>query len=97
MISKREITFTETKTIVDFIKCDICGTTCHTNTSNEDGSINMDDYTEELLASNFIHIYKSFGYGSRIGDGEELYMDVCENCFIKAFGMDKILSCCREE
>lgn len=41
-------------------------------------------------SNNFVHIRKDFGYGSEIGDEEEISIDICEQCFIEKFGIDLI-------
>jgi len=44
-------------------------------------------------ANNFIKIRKEFGYGSEIGDEEEVSIDICEQCFIEKFGIELIRKC----
>jgi len=45
---------------------------------------NFDNYE----VYNFISIQKEFGYGSEIGDGERISIDICEQCFIEKFGIE---------
>ena len=94
MVHKKKINVVGVEYITDYIQCDMCGIKFHKNKDNEDGSIDIDNLSEEYNANNMIQIHKLFGYGSKVGDEEELMMDICEDCFIKIFGMDKILSCC---
>ena len=94
MIYKKEIEVIGKEYITDYIECDICKKKFRKNLDNEDGSIDIDNLSGEYEAQNIIHIRKSFGYGSRIGDEEELSMDICEDCFINKFGIETILNCC---
>lgn len=63
------------------IVCDICGREYNLNNARE----------EFCEANNFTTIKKVFGYMSKIGDGVELEMDLCERCLMGTFGIEKIL------
>ena len=80
MIEYKEIEQTKKYKMPKTITCDICNKTI--------------DYEDETMkkfeALNFISIRKCFGYGSDIGDEDTVSIDVCEECFIKKFGMDFI-------
>ena len=86
MIDYEQKSIAQVKRFAKSITCDICGKTI--------------DYSEQTLnqyeAYNFISIRKSFGYGSDLGDCEELNFDICEKCLIEKFGKEflvKHLSC----
>jgi len=97
MIHKKEIVFPYIEYITDYIECDICKVKYHKNIIEEDGSVDQEKFYEECKANNMIHLHKSFGYGSKIGDEDYIEMDICEECFIKAFGLETLLSCIKEE
>lgn len=80
MIQHDEIEETKKIKVQKSITCDCCGKTVKYN----DGTF------ESYEAENFIHIRKDFGYGSEIGDEEEISIDVCEQCFIEKFGIELI-------
>ena len=65
------------------ISCDCCGKTVKYN----DGTF------ESYESENFVHIRKEFGYGSEVGDEEEISIDICEQCFIEKFGIELIKKC----
>lgn len=90
MISKKEIEVIDKKYITDYIECDMCHNKFHINKIEEDGSILQDNAIEAFQAYNMIHIRKSFGFCSIIGDEDIVEIDLCEECFIKLFGMDFI-------
>ena len=47
MIYKKELHLVKKEYITDFVECDICKVRYHTNLGNDDGSINIEDTTEE--------------------------------------------------
>lgn len=77
MIQYDEVEETRKVKISRAIACDLCGET-------------LDYLNEYDRIYNFVHIRKEFGYGSDIGDEEEISIDICEQCFIEKFGMDFI-------
>jgi hypothetical protein len=80
MINYDDIEETRKYTISTSIECDCCGKTIEYS----DGTL------KSFEADNFISIRKSFGYGSDIGDEEEISIDICEQCFIEKFGIEFI-------
>jgi hypothetical protein len=78
MIQYDEVEETRKFKIPGAIVCDLCGKTLD--------YLNEDD---EVQSYNFVHIRKEFGYGSEIGDEEEVSIDICEQCFIEKFGVKK--------
>ena len=69
--------YVEERTLkVRSIVCDICGRE----------SLLDSDQGEFCRAINYTTIRKVFGYMSKIGDGVELEMDLCEDCLIDKFG-----------
>lgn len=79
MIQYDEVEETRKVKISRAIACDLCRKTL--DYSNED---------DKMQSYNLVHIRKEFGYGSDIGDGIEVSIDMCEQCFIEKFGMDFI-------
>lgn len=65
---------------VKAITCDICG---------KSYKAESEDWREECSVSNFVSIRKEFSYPSYL-DGEEVSIDICEECFIEKFGTDFI-------
>ncbi len=96
MIVKKEIDVVGKELITDYIECDVCHKKFYKNKNNADGSIDIENAIHEFITNNMIHIQKSFGYGSRIGDGELLHLDICEDCMIATFGLPFILNHCEE-
>ena len=83
MIQYDEVEETRKVKISKAITCDCCGKTIHYN----------DETFERYNVYNFIHIRKEFGYGSAIGDEEEISIDICEQCFIEKFGIELVKKC----
>ena len=82
MIQYDEIEETKKIKVQKSITCDCCGKTK-----------SLINGFERYDAYNFIKIRKEFGYGSEIGDEEEISIDVCEQCFIEKFGIELIRRC----
>lgn len=82
MIQYDEVEETKKIKVQKSIACDCCGKTK-----------SLVDGFEWCDAYNFIKIRKEFGYGSEIGDREEISIDVCEQCFIEKFGIELIRKC----
>ena len=57
------------KEILIGLKCDVCNK----------------EYRDEFEIQEFIRIKTRGGYGSKIGDGVEWEIDICEQCFIDKF------------
>ena len=87
MIDYEQKQITQTKQFAKSIQCDVCGKTINYN----------DETFEQYKAYNFISITKSFGYGSEIGDGEQLKLDICEDCLIEKFGLDFLVKHSKDE
>jgi len=83
MIQYNEIEETRKFKVPKSITCDCCGK------SKEWANGTFESYEAE----NFICIKKEFGYGSEIGDEEEISMDICEQCFVEKFGIELIRKC----
>jgi hypothetical protein len=69
--------FEKAKVIIErmvSISCDICGRT-HLNEDN--------DSTFEI--QEFVSIDFTAGYGSVIGDGNRVTLDICQHCFKEKF------------
>lgn len=79
MIQYDEVEETRKVKISRAIVCDLCGKTL--DYLNED---------ERMQSYNFVHIRKELGYGSEIGDGAEVSIDICEQCFIDKLGIELI-------
>lgn len=82
MIQYDEVEETRKVKISRAIVCDLCGKT-----------LDYLNESERMQSYNFIHIRKDLGYGSEIGDEEEISIDICEQCFIEKFGIELIRKC----
>ena len=80
MIQYNETEETRKFKVPKSVTCDCCGKT------KEWANRTFEFYEAE----NFICIRKDFGYGSEIGDEEEISIDICEQCFIEKFGIEFI-------
>lgn len=83
MIQYDEVEETRKVRISKSITCDCCGKTYNYECNT----------LKHFNAYNFIHIRKDFGYGSDIGDEEEISIDICEQCFVEKFGIELIRKC----
>jgi antitoxin CcdA len=63
---------------LDKIICDFCKKKYSTKSSND-----------ILEIQEFVSVYRTGGYGSVFGDGEEIKVDICQHCFKKLI-VDKI-------
>jgi hypothetical protein len=70
--------------------CDVCGK------EFKYAHPNKNIIHDEFAILNMIHISKSFGYESIIGDEKDLDLDICEQCFIDKLGLDLIQKHLRE-
>lgn len=82
MLKYAEKQVIETEVSLVSVVCDICGKEDFYNSENL-----------EVDAYNYVHIKKSFGYGSLIGDDDLVEIDLCEKCFLDKFGKDFIYKC----
>ena len=82
MIQYDEIEETRKVRISRALTCDLCGKT-----------LDYSNREDRMQLYNFVHIQKEFGYGSDVGDNEEVSIDICEKCFIEKFGIELIKRC----
>jgi len=74
-LTKRKL---EEVSFLDKIICDFC---------KKEYSIDVSNDIYEI--QEFVSVYRTGGYGSIFGDGDELQVDICQHCFKKII-MDKI-------